>query len=109
MTNWVLGFTACTIFLFSGEVNAQSVVSGGVIRFHGAITEPSYDIRPANGVDLGAATNLIEVIPGVVIAVHMPFAGLLGTEPQIDTSFEELKTSANPSGGKRGVLTISYR
>ena len=109
MTNWLLGFTACTIFLFSGEVNAQSGVSGGVIRFHGAITEPSYDIRPANGVDFGHATKLIEVVPGVVIAVNMAYAGSRGSEPQIETSFAELKTSANPSGGTRGVLTIYYR
>lgn len=109
MTNWALGFAVCTIFLFSSEVNAQSMMSGGVIHFRGAITEPSYEIMPANAVTLGRATKLIEVVPGVVIAVNMAFAGSRGSEPLIDTSFYELKTSANPSGGKRGVLTISYR
>ncbi|MEB0206467.1 hypothetical protein [Pseudomonas sp. CCC3.1] len=109
MKSWALGFAAFTISLFSNEVNAQSMTSGGVIHFRGAITEPSYEIMPANAVNFGQATKLIAVAPGVVIAVNMALPGSRGSEPLIDTSFEALKTSADPSGGKRGVLTISYR
>lgn len=63
MKSWALGFAAFTISLFSNEVNAQSMTSGGVIHFRGAITEPSYEIMPANAVNFGQATKLIAVAP----------------------------------------------
>ena len=112
MKNLALGFTACTIFLISNEGYAQPT-SSGVIHFQGSIVESSYEIAPASEMSTGASVKLIEVEPGVVIAVNMASRGAGGSEPLFSTAFEALKNeplaSDNVSASKRGVLTISYR
>ncbi len=113
MKTIALGCVACTLLLLSNEGDAQSLTRSGVIHFHGAIVEPSYEISPATTLSVSASTELIEVEPGVVIAVNRAFRGANGSEPVFSTRFEALKetppSDTKLSEGKRGVLTISYR
>ena len=113
MKKMALSVAACALVLLAGEAEAQSVVRSGVIHFQGAIVESSYEIAPASEMSTGESVKLIEVEPGVVIAVNMASRGAGGSEPLFFTAFEALKNepaaSDNVSAGKRGVLTISYR
>ena len=112
MKNLALGFTACTIFLISNEGYAQPT-SSGVIHFEGSIVESTYEFSMASAASVGKSIKLIEVEPGVVIAVNMAARSADGTEPLFTTAFEALKNVSpardNVSASKRGVLTISYR
>lgn len=113
MKKMALSCAACALMLLASEAEAQSVVRSGMIHFQGAIVESSYEIAPASEMSTGASVKLIEVEPGVVIAVNMASRGAGGSEPLFSTAFEALKNeplaSDNVSAGKRGVLTISYR
>lgn len=113
MKKMALSVAACALLLLANEAEAQSVVRSGVIHFQGAIVESSYEIAPASEMSTGASVKLIEVEPGVVIAVNMASRGAGGSEPLFSTAFEALKNeplaSDNVSASKRGVLTISYR
>ena len=113
MKKMALSVAACALVLLAGEAEAQSVVRSGVIHFQGAIVESSYEIAPASEMSTGASVKLIEVEPGVVIAVNMASRGAGGSEPLFSTAFEALKNeplaSDNVLASKRGVLTISYR
>ncbi|MGO3542994.1 hypothetical protein [Pseudomonas helleri] len=112
MKKMALSVAACALLLLANEAEAQSVVRSGVIHFQGSV-ESSYEIAPASEMSTGASVKLIEVEPGVVIAVNMASRGAGGSEPLFSTAFEALKNeplaSDNVSASKRGVLTISYR
>ena len=113
MKNLALGFAACSIFLLSNPTQAQTLIGSGQIQFHGAIVEPAYELGLASNVDYGESGQLIEVAPGVVIAMNMALRKGRGSEPLYSMSFTELKNPPNPganlSSGKKGVVTISYR
>ena len=113
MKKMALSVAACALLLLASEAEAQSVVRSGVIHFQGSIVESSYEIAPASEMSTGASVKLIEVEPGVVIAVNMASRGAGGSEPLFSTAFEALKNeplaSDNVLASKRGVLTISYR
>ncbi|WP_407730138.1 hypothetical protein ACJJU9_04385 [Pseudomonas helleri] len=113
MKKMALSVAACALLLLANEAEAQSVVRSGVIHFQGAIVESSYEITQATAMSTGESIKLIEVAPGVVIAVNMAFHGAGGSPPVFSTAFEVLKNtppvSNNVSASKRGVLTISYR
>lgn len=113
MKKRALSVAACALVLLAGEAEAQPVVRSGVIHFQGAIVESSYEIAPASEMSTGESVKLIEVEPGVVIAVNMASRGAGGSEPLFSTAFEALKNeplaSDSVSASKRGVLTISYR
>ena len=113
MQNLALGFAACSIFLLCQPTQAQTLIGSGQIQFHGAIVEPAYELGLASNVDYGESGQLIEVAPGVVIAMNMALRKGRGSEPLYSMSFTELKNPPNPganlSSGKKGVVTISYR
>ncbi|WP_202210285.1 hypothetical protein [Pseudomonas paraversuta] len=113
MKNLALGFAACSIFLLCQTTQAQTLIGSGQIQFHGAIVEPAYELGLASNVDYGESGQLIEVAPGVVIAMNMALRKGRGSEPLYSMSFTELKNPPNPganlSSGKKGVVTISYR
>ncbi|MCB1653968.1 MULTISPECIES: hypothetical protein [Pseudomonas] len=113
MKNLALGFAACSIFLLCQPTQAQTLIGSGQIQFHGAIVEPAYELGLASNVDYGESGQLIEVAPGVVIAMNMALRKGRGSEPLYSMSFTELKNPPNPgaslSSGKKGVVTISYR
>ena len=113
MKNLALGFAACSIFLLCQPTQAQTLIGSGRIQFHGAIVEPAYELGLASNVDYGESGQLIEVAPGVVIAMNMALRKGRGSEPLYSMSFTELKNPPNPgaslSSGKKGVVTISYR
>ena len=113
MKNLALGFAACSIFLLSNPTQAQTLIGSGQIQFHGSIVEPAYELGLASQVDYGETGKLIEVAPGVVIAMNMALRKGRGSEPLYSMSFTELKNPPNPganlSSGKKGVVTISYR
>lgn len=113
MKNLALGFAACSIFLLCQPIQAQTLIGSGQIQFHGAIVEPAYELGLASNVDYGESGQLIEVAPGVVIAMNMALRKGRGSEPLYSMSFTELKNPPNPganlSSGKKGVVTISYR
>ena len=113
MKNLALGFAACSIFLLSNPTQAQTLIGSGQIQFHGSIVEPAYELGLASQVDYGETGQLIEVAPGVVIAMNMALRKGRGSEPLYSMSFTELKNPPNPganlSSGKKGVVTISYR
>ena len=69
MKKMALSVAACALVLLANEAEAQSVVRSGVIHFQGAIVESSYEIAPASEMSTGESVKLIEVEPGVVIAV----------------------------------------
>ena len=71
MKNLALGFAACSIFLLSNLTQAQPLIGSGQIQFHGSIVEPAYELGLASQVDYGETGQLIEVAPGVVIAMNM--------------------------------------
>ena len=113
MKNLALGFAACSIFLLCQPTQAQTLIGSGQMHFHGAIVEPAYELGLASQVDYGETGKLIEVAPGVVIAMNMALRKGPGSEPLYSMSFTELKNpqnlSASLSSGKKGVVTISYR
>jgi len=113
MKKMALSFAACVFMLLAKEAEAQSVVRSGEIHFQGAIVESSYEIAPVSDMNAGQSIKLIEVEPGVVIAVNMASRGAGEREPHFSTAFEALKNlppaNDNVSASKRGVLTISYR
>ena len=113
MKNLALGFAACSIFLLCQPTQAQTLIGSGQIQFHGAIVEPAYELGLASNVDYGESGQLIEVAPGVVIAMNMALRKGRCSEPLYSMSFTELKKPQNPSAslssGKKGVVTISYR
>lgn len=113
MKKMALSVAACALLLLASEAEAQSVVRSGMIHFQGAIVESSYEIAPASEMGTDESIKLIEVEPGVVIAVNMASRGAGGSEPLFSTAFEALKNeplaSDNVLASKRGVLTISYR
>ncbi|MCH4867751.1 hypothetical protein [Pseudomonas sp. TMW22089] len=113
MKNLALGFAACSIFLLCQPTQAQTLIGSGQIQFHGAIVEPAYELGLASNVDYGESGQLIEVAPGVVIAMNMALRKGRGSEPLYSMSFTELKNPPNPganlSSGEKGVVTISYR
>lgn len=113
MKKMALSCAACALMLLASEAEAQSVVRSGVIHFQGAIVESSYEIATVSEMGTAESVKLIEVEPGVVIAVNMTSRGAGGSEPLFSTAFEALKNEPsardNVSASKRGVLTISYR
>ena len=113
MKNRALGFAACSIFLFSNPTQAQPLICSGQIQFQGSIVEPAYELGLASQVDYGESAKLIEVAPGVVIAMNMALRKGRGSEPLYSMSFTELKNPQNPgaslSSGKKGLVTISYQ
>ena len=113
MKNLALGFAACSIFLLCQPTQAQTLIGSGQIQFHGSVVEPAYELGLASQVDYGETGKLIEVAPGVVIAMNMALRKGRGSEPLYSMSFTELKNPPNPganlSSGKKGVVTISYR
>ena len=112
MKNLALGFAACTVFLISNEGYAQPT-SSGVIHFEGSIVESTYEVSTVSAQSVAKSIKLIEVEPGVVIAVNMAARGADGIEPFFTTAFEALKNVPsgrdNEPASKRGLLTISYR
>ena len=93
MKKMALSVAACALVLLAGEAEAQSVVRSGVIHFQGAIVESSYEIAPASEMSTGESVKLIEVEPGVVIAVIWPREAPVAASRSFPRPLKRLKTS----------------
>ena len=110
MKNVVFGLSVFGVLGLIHQVSAQPAVEGGTLHFRGSIVERMCELGTGATVTYGAATQLINVTPSVVLAVNratrlcrladLPFVATYQVLEPADLRAE--------SPNEKGVVTISY-